>query len=362
MGFIGPFLGFSFNSIHSSELGIVRVSSGNRFDDVLKPSSSEITIEQPGSDGLLLTSTKTSKRQIKLDFAFDHMAEGQLYRLKTVWNDKKLHSLILDEQLYKVYTAKVETAPSLKYIAFEENGQRIYKGEGSISFVCYYPYARSLYNFIEDYLATQWDSIYYNLQDEIPGGIIGDQEDLRNMFLDVILETYSPSQTDLNDSFPNGTKKSSFDFEATFFDFLENYLKNNVEEWREAARLPSKEEYGNIENQQVKLFNAGDLPMPICIWYNLGDILNKGELQIKYGDNTITLSNITQKIQGIDKYLIIDTRNWLVYACDENEQPTGSIYNRFLTNSDFFEIELEEQIIEFDGATPMDLQYNYLFL
>ena len=35
--FRGDYLGFTFNGIHSSELGLVRVSSSNRYDDNLLP-------------------------------------------------------------------------------------------------------------------------------------------------------------------------------------------------------------------------------------------------------------------------------------------------------------------------------------
>jgi hypothetical protein len=35
--FKGDFLGFTYNKLHSSELGIVRVSDGSRFNENLLP-------------------------------------------------------------------------------------------------------------------------------------------------------------------------------------------------------------------------------------------------------------------------------------------------------------------------------------
>ena len=62
---------------------------------------------------------------------------------KRFCSSKELSDLIFDEEPYKVYTAKITGAPILKTIPFEEDGQRIYKGEGTLEFTCYWPYAHT---------------------------------------------------------------------------------------------------------------------------------------------------------------------------------------------------------------------------
>jgi hypothetical protein len=47
----GDFLGFKIGDIHSSQLNITRVSSGDRYEDNLLPQLKNTTIEVPGSDG-----------------------------------------------------------------------------------------------------------------------------------------------------------------------------------------------------------------------------------------------------------------------------------------------------------------------
>jgi hypothetical protein len=71
--------------------------------------------------------------------------------MKYIWNDKKIHDFIYDEYPYKVYSAKLTGQSQIKHIAFEESGKRIYKGEGTLVFTCYFPYARSRYEYQEDY-------------------------------------------------------------------------------------------------------------------------------------------------------------------------------------------------------------------
>ncbi|MCD8210484.1 MAG: phage tail family protein [Prevotella sp.] len=54
-----------------------------------------------------------------------------------------MKDLVFDEEPYKHWRAKVDSKPDFKYICFmdEETHQRVYKGEGSVTFICYFPYA-----------------------------------------------------------------------------------------------------------------------------------------------------------------------------------------------------------------------------
>ena len=133
----GDFIGFSYNGIHSSDLGIFRVSNGSRFDENLLPTSSDKTVPIPGGDGTLYFGSYFTQRAIPVSFAFDGLTENQLGFMRELFGDKKIHPLVFDERPYKTYYATVTGTTTIKHIPFAENDKRIYKGEGSITFTCY---------------------------------------------------------------------------------------------------------------------------------------------------------------------------------------------------------------------------------
>ena len=151
--FKGDYLGFTYNGRHSSEFGIVRTSNGSRFEENLLPSLQDKTIQVPGKDGSYYFGSQYTQRQFNISFAFDSLREEQVSELRNHFGDKKIHDLIFDESPYKIYSAKVTGTATLKYIPFEEGETgRVYKGEGTIQFTCYYPFARSRFKFLEEYI------------------------------------------------------------------------------------------------------------------------------------------------------------------------------------------------------------------
>ena len=151
------YIGFSFNGIHSSELGIVRTSEGSRFNENLLPTIQDKTVQVPGGDGMYHFGSYYTQRQFNISYAFDALTEEQLARIKAVFGDKKIHELIFDEAPYKKYYAKVTGSASIKHIPFGEGAlNRIYKGEGSIQFTAYDPYAHSIYKYANQY--SGWDN------------------------------------------------------------------------------------------------------------------------------------------------------------------------------------------------------------
>lgn len=57
---------------------------------------------------------------------------------------KEIQPLIFDEFPYKKYMVKCAQPPQLKYLCFDQYEFRIYKGEGTVQLVAYYPYAFSV--------------------------------------------------------------------------------------------------------------------------------------------------------------------------------------------------------------------------
>lgn len=145
--FKGDYKGFTYNNIHSSELGIVRTSDGSRFNQNLLPTVQDKTVQVPGGDGMYFFGSYYTQKQFTVPFAFDSLGEEQMAKIKQVFGDKQVHQLFFDETPYKIYNAKVTGTATIKYIPFAEGeNNRLYKGEGSIQFTCYEPFARCVYD------------------------------------------------------------------------------------------------------------------------------------------------------------------------------------------------------------------------
>ena len=138
------FIGFTYGGKHSiDDYGIYRTSDGSRYNDNLIPQLNDKTADIPGGDGQYYFYSTHKTKQFSIPIAFDSMTEST-YRLVKQWlNGKNIEDLVFDEAPYKTYSAKVTGTPQLKTICFVEKGERIYKGEGTIQFTCYYPYAHT---------------------------------------------------------------------------------------------------------------------------------------------------------------------------------------------------------------------------
>ena len=138
------YIGFTFNGKHSYyDLNILRVIEGDRYQDSLFPQSTDKTADIPGGDGMYYFDTKYNSKQFIIKIAFDSLTEKQLRELRTTFSGKEICDLIFDEAPYKVYSAKVTGTPSISYIPFDQNGKRVYKGEGTIQLTAYWPYAHT---------------------------------------------------------------------------------------------------------------------------------------------------------------------------------------------------------------------------
>lgn len=202
---MGDFLGFTFGGYHSSDLGITRVSGGDRYDEQLHPEIKDRTAEVPGLNGEYYFGSDFGSRQFDIEIAYDSLTEEQFRSLRKVFGTKDIKELIFDERPYKRYLAKLESPIELSYICFDEpikkkfselhnigtidpdsgvsegvitelpdgvrvteriptedgyeivrekvdpwvydyeHTQTIYKGEGKISFICHFPFAKSVY-------------------------------------------------------------------------------------------------------------------------------------------------------------------------------------------------------------------------
>ena len=146
----GDFIGFSFNEHRSESLGIVRVSDGSRYNEDLVPTAQDKTVQVPGGDGFYYFGSDYTQKPFTIPIAFDGLTEKQFRELQQVFGTKELGKLVFDERPYKYYMVK-SGKPQLKYICFGKEGERIYKGEGTLTFTAYYPFAKSVFKFLNEY-------------------------------------------------------------------------------------------------------------------------------------------------------------------------------------------------------------------
>lgn len=191
------FIGFTFDGVHSSELNILRVSDGDRYNETILPEHDDKTVEAEGKDGVYYYGSFYKSREIEIQIAFDSVTEKQYRDIRRLFGQKKICKLIFDERPYKVYYVKIASPITLETICFDEdeyyweseghrtkqkningeysegiyipgsenhkvytgNKRRIYKGEGSITFIAYDPFARQLYKTLDLYTVNGYDNV-----------------------------------------------------------------------------------------------------------------------------------------------------------------------------------------------------------
>ena len=152
IGSRGSFLGFTYNGIHSSIVGITRTSHGNANEERLIPLIKDLNVENTGGDNSYHFGTLYTKREFVVNFCYEEMTETQRSQITKLWKDGEIHDLIFDEYPYKVYAAKITGNSTFKELAFNHGRERTYSGEGTFVFTSFSPFARSRYEYIEDYI------------------------------------------------------------------------------------------------------------------------------------------------------------------------------------------------------------------
>lgn len=198
------FIGFTFNGIDSSFFNIVRTSGGSRYDEGIIPAISDKTAQVPGGDGTYFFGSYYTQKPIQVEIAFDNLTEKKMREMRLWLSDKKIHDLTFYEEPYKTYKAKLASSPTLSYICFDEldeNGNeiRIYKGEGTLSFVCYYPFSYCSKKTLDQY------SEYKNVDEWALSSGIRTQKELTDNEIDVLnnisigvqtIKVYNPGDLD----------------------------------------------------------------------------------------------------------------------------------------------------------------------
>ena len=276
--FQGDYMGFSFGAKHSSELGIVRVSNGSRFDENLLPTMQDKTVQVPGGDGTYYFGSYYTQRQFSISFAFDDLTESEVAQIRKHFGGKDIRDLIFDERPYKVYRAKVTGNATLKYLAFDEGStHRLYKGEGTIQFTCYDPFARCYSTNPVDYGMVRADVDADNYK--------------KNTY-------YYHNTTQ---------KKFILDSSQNFNSSREYYTSQNVQkvnEWWAASRISEGGNFGDVPVSFTKEISSTDTVKTISF--------GTGE--------SVSWTNLPEGVTAI-----LDTKLGLAKAAD------GTIYNQYIT-------------------------------
>lgn len=137
------FLSFRFGNVSSEDLHLKVISVSDRYEKQVAPPHKDYTSSITGGDSSAYFGSTFEPRDFKIEVAFDSISEKIWRKISQVFSTDKLQDLIFDELPYKVYKAKLKNKPEFKTICFydEKLKQRVYKGEGSLTFVCYFPYA-----------------------------------------------------------------------------------------------------------------------------------------------------------------------------------------------------------------------------
>ena len=371
------YTGFTFNGKHSSEFNIKRTSDGDRYNENLLPTIQDKTVQIPGADGTYFYGSYFTQRVFNVSFAFDSLTEGQLAALKAHFGDKKIHELIFDETPYKKYRAKVTGSATFKYIPFGEGEtNRVYKGEGTLQFTAYDPYAREVYKFLSNYKVPNRELITALEEINIFGDLAiheGEEEikTLKKAFEQ--LGYYKGSEDDtVNDELKLALRTFNRTFGQDRGDFTKDtqaYLlkalkkeESPTEEWNDAAGLlETAGEFdalntsgnkivtyvteGNKENKKVEfpVYNPGDRESPLTIVFAFNDNNKIPGYTIELEEQSLTFEEITKKIGSNATHVWFNSQTELVEGIKIDKgryEKTGDVYNNHITKGNFLKVPL----------------------
>lgn len=392
---MGDFTGFSFGGVHSSDLGITRVSGGDRYEEKLHPEVSDRTAEVPGLDGVYYFGSEHRERVFDITLGFDSLTEEQFRRLRTIFSTKEVKELIFDERPYKKYMAKIESPVELSFVCFDEprkvigaerKGIRITERTATTSSVISdvsegldVTLSESTYQsfFSSDGTNTfeYRDSVWYLVEEEA-------EVELSNYGIEVTIN--DPSVENIGFKVTNSTTngvtweqvtpytidythvqriykgegKISFICHYPYAKSVFKELPEGSDEWAFSSGILSVSDYSEFDRYDntsgiINIYNGGDLPANFSLYC---PFLVSHSMKLKYYTSANTLGgqlnigDITplDNITGHnDVGFLINTSNGLIqgvqsitYAADGVSYITSSnFYNRYIKSGSFFKIE-----------------------
>ena len=419
------YIGFTYNGHHSSEYRIVRVSSGSRYETSLVPTPKDTTIDAVGRDGLYYVTSKYQQLTIPVNIAFDDLYDEDIRKMKEWLSPKTEGELWFDEDPYKQYSAKITSNPKLSWIAFddpEKEKGRVYKGEGTIQFICYYPWATSRFRnlsevyrdvygvedpsastkVINTFVERNADSISLSLSttnfitttpltclDTQKSHLVTDQEIQVEGNLTVI--TITPATIFDNEELQIGNGYFNFSYKE------KNLSVSLPRGWETASGLEAKrvlettgtgKTFDHIKQgaSEALVYNAGNIATPCQLSFSLA--AKKGIQKIEYFKGTgtssssslgrlyVDTSQLYDATNAKEEAFLLDSKLHLLLGIKMPNSPgtyiqTGNVYNYAIVGGDFFDIEPGEGTIKlnpsngtyviFQPAVAGNIVYDYLY-
>lgn len=341
----GDYLGFTFNGVHSSKLGIVRVSDGDRYNKELLPTFSDITATVPGLDETYYFGSTYTQKTITVKFAFDSLTDAQIREMRKLFSSKKPQDLIFDETPYKVYSVKVNNPPKLNYLCFEEEEQRLYKGDGEIDFVAYSPFARSRFKYLDDYTLTHIPEWKGSIDDIT--GILNNREEWKDSSGIISRAETTIVLNELD--------------KAVEADTSYRFLLHNPGDCKNESKILLK--FNNNNNNNIKIFLAKGRDNPneyAGITIDINKLPNSSINNTIYG---VVIDNKTKLIHPL-------TEPFTIIGRSSNDSTSWTYDNTIILNyiisaGDFFTIPTcnydEDYYIRVNTPNKFAVDYKYLY-
>lgn len=310
MAHILDYVGFTYDGIHSSSLKILRTSTSGRYTHNLYPDLEDSSTSVPGGDGQYYFGSQYRGQNFTVSFAYDSLLEKDIRRIKLLFTGKGVHQIIFDELPYKVYYVKPTGNAAFKYMPFEEGPDgRLYKGEGTINFIAYTPYARSRYKWKNEYTQA---------------------------------------------NIPEWTN-----------------AEGNLNEWIESSGIVNKGYYDTFVNRAYPVYNPGDVDTDFMldIPFNSDNIGGANGVSFylegtPYMLNTGVITPRTSEQPAVkDTFLRLNSKLYVLEGLNAQKKQTGNLYNEYITSGDFFKIPMggESQFVV-TGADPTNIEYDFLYI
>lgn len=353
---MGDFTGFTFGGQHSDGLDIIRVSSGDRYEEQLHPEIKDRTAEVLGVHGDYYFGSDYGTRTFDIDFAFDHLTEYQFRELRKIFGTKNIKELIFDERPYKKYMAKIESPVELSYVCFDEPKRTVGEERDGVRVV---------------------DRTTSTSTEEIDG------EEVEVTTTTITRERVTPYEYDYSQTerIYKGEGKISFICHFPFAKSVFKELPEGSEEWAISSGILSAEEketkhIDEYNNGQIIVYNPGDIEtgFRLCC-----DTAPAEQFGLFYGDETLVIDPFDFKSNGENSFdigFVIDTNTGLIngikdISYDGNRimsfVTSGNIYNEYVNSGYFFHLQtndsldLESKIIITNGSGNFRIFYDYLY-
>ena len=343
---------FSDTVYNSKDWGLYRVSNNNRYSETLTPTFEDKTVHVPGQAGSYYFGTKYKDKPISIQVAFDNLTIDKYEEMVSVFEGLVAQAeptplqLIFDDTPYKMNLVYLQNPPTFSYVPFDENGDVVLKGEGTLNFICYEPFARSVN---KDYVLAI-NGTHLGLGQYVPTGPGMSQIDFNVAEIYYLTHRIKWANDDYdNDSIVN---LGDFDISPIIKIYKNNsWFTNNITEVELTIEC----------KKNAKPINYFKVDFPSTATYIIIDTANSQaytntfqNLEIKYDyDNFFNETNCNIKIPSCYQKIINDNLN----ITDEFAAIGGS--GRIIDDSCKYYITVYKSSVQHNN---IELIYDYLYM